>query len=86
MTAPGFSRFRLLVTGRLPEAVAELVADRFEQAAVFDPGVSSDANRTVVCIDGDQASVRALLGLLWDAGQDVSSMCRCQDRPEQGQP
>ncbi len=78
MTPPRSSRYRLLVTGRLPTTVAELLADRFGSAAV----VQVAGSRTVVDIDGDQASLRALLTLLWDVGQDVPSISRCHDMPE----
>ncbi len=78
MTPPRSSRYRLLVTGRLPTTVTELLADRFGSAAVID----GDASRTVIDIDGDQASLRALLMLLWDVGHDVPSISRCRDRVE----
>ena len=72
MTPSRSSRYRLLVTGRLPRTVLDLITDRFGSAAL----IRADGSRTVVDIDGDQASLRALLTLLWDVGQDVASVCR----------
>ena len=72
MTPPRSSRYRLLVTGRLPRTVTELISDRFGPAAL----IRAEGSRTVVDIDGDQASLRALLTLLWDVGHDVASVCR----------
>lgn len=72
------SRYRLLVAGRLPTTVTELLADRFGPAAVVVAG----ARRMVVDVDADQAALRALLTLLWDVGQDIESVSRCGDRPD----
>jgi hypothetical protein len=77
MSSPRISRYRLLVTGRLPKTVTDVVADRFEPAVI-----QAEEGRTVVDVDADQASLRALLTLLWDIGQDVSSVSRCADLPE----
>ncbi len=77
MTPPLSSRYRLSVTGQLPKMVIELVADRFESAAVFNV----DENCTVVDIDGDQAALRALMTLLWDVGHDVRSVSQCGSLP-----
>ncbi len=71
------SRYRLLVTGRLPQTVQELVGDRFGPTAV----VVTDARCTVVDIDADQAALRALLTLLWDVGQEVHSISRSDGHP-----
>jgi hypothetical protein len=59
--------------------VTELVADRFGSSAVFD----ADESSTVVDIDADQATLRALLTLLWDVGHDVRSVSPCGGLPEQ---
>ena len=72
MTPPRFSGYRLEVTGPLPRTVTELVADRFGPAVVIEEGDGG----AVVILDGDQASLRALLTLLWDVGHDVASICR----------
>jgi len=74
------SRYQLLVTGRLPETVKELVGDRFGPSAV----VVTDARCTVVDVDADQAALRALLTLLWDVGHEVQSLSRSDRRPEDG--
>lgn len=79
MTSAFSSRYRLLVTGRLPKMVTDLVADRFGSAAAID----ADEKRTVVDFDGDQAALRALLTLLWDVGHDVRSVTRCGATAEQ---
>ncbi len=78
MPSPRTSRYRLLVTGRLPQSVEGLVGDRFGPTAV----VVTDAGSTVVDIDADQAALRALLTLLWDVGQEVHSISRSERRPE----
>ena len=72
MTPPRSRRYELSVTGRLPTTVRELIADRFGSAVL----IRAEENETVVGIDGDQASLRALLTLLWDVGHDVASVCR----------
>jgi hypothetical protein len=78
MSSRHSSRYQLLVTGRLPETVKELVGDRFGPTAV----VVTDARCTVVDIDADQAALRALLTLLWDVGQEVHSFSRSEGRAE----
>ncbi len=78
MPSPRTSRYRLLVTGRLPQTVQELVGDRFGPGAV----VGTDARCTVVDIDADQSALRALLTLLWDVGHEVHSISRSDRRPE----
>ena len=77
MTPPRSSRYRLLVTGRIPRTVTDLITDRFGSAAL----IRAEESRTVVDIDGDQASLRALLTLLWDVGHDVASVCRSGQVP-----
>ena len=77
MTPPASSRYRLLVTGGLPRTVTDLITDRFGAAAL----IRDEESRTVVDIDGDQASLRALLTLLWDVGHDVASVCRSGPGP-----
>jgi hypothetical protein len=67
-----------LITGRLPQTVTEILADRFGSAAAV---IHADQRRTVVDIDGDQAALRALLTLLWDVGHDVPSISRYKDVP-----
>jgi hypothetical protein len=77
MTPPRISRYRLLVTGRLPKTVTDVVTDRFGPASI-----QADEGITVVDIDADQASLRALLTLLWDIGHDVPSISRRTDLPK----
>ena len=76
MPSPRTSRYRLLVTGRLPETVQELVADRFGPSAVVVTG----RRGTVVDVAADQAALRALLTLLWDVGHEVHSVSRSDGR------
>lgn len=73
MTSRRSGGYRLLITGRLPQTVTEILADRFGSAAAV---IHADQSRTVVDIDGDQAALRALLTLLWDVGHDVPSISR----------
>ena len=77
LPSPRTSRYQLLVTGRLPDTVKELVDDRFGPSAVV-----TDARCTVVDIQADQAALRALLTLLWDVGHEVHSISRADRRPE----
>ncbi len=64
------SSFELALTSALPGTAADVIRDRFGEIAIHQrPG------RTV--LEGwiaDQAAVRALLGLLWDMGCEVSSL------------
>ena len=80
MTSPRSSRYRVLVSGRLSRTVTDILADRFGPAAAV---VEADESRTVVDIDADQASLRALLTLLWDVGHDVPLFARWDDLREQ---
>lgn len=77
MPSPHTSRYRLLVSGRLPTTLAELVAERFGSSTV----ITADSRRTVVDLHADQAALQALLTLLWDVGQEVQSLSRYGDRP-----
>ena len=55
--------------GPLSRALLGLIRTRFDQVSV------PDADGSVLIIeDLDQASVRALLTLLWDAGHEVLSL------------
>jgi hypothetical protein len=78
MTPPRSSRYQLRLTGPLPRTVTELIDERFGPAA----RICVEESRTVVDMDGDQASLRALLTLLWDVGQEVASVCRSGPLPE----
>jgi hypothetical protein len=72
MTPSRPRRYQLLVAGRLPRTVRELITDRFGSAV----RIRAEERQTVLDIDGDQASLRALLTLLWDLGHDVASLRR----------
>jgi hypothetical protein len=61
------SRYHLALRGPIPRSVAELIRVRFG-----DVTIRSDPGRTVLeGLIADQAAVRALLNLVWDAGGDV---------------
>lgn len=63
-------RYEIGLSGRPPRAATELIGSRFGT-----PIVSSDPSTTmVVGTVADQAALRALLTLLWDAGVGVLSM------------
>jgi hypothetical protein len=62
------TRSELTLRGPLSGALRGLIRSRFDQ-------VSMPADRSVLIIeDLDQASMRALLTLLWDAGHEVESL------------
>ena len=71
MNAPA-DRFLLSVKGFVSRAAAELIDDRFGDAA----RVSPEGADTVVALTSDQAGLRSLLGLLWDLGHEVQSVLR----------
>ena len=63
------TRSELALRGPLSSALLQLIRTRFDQVSV------SAADCSVLIIgDLDQASVRALLTLLWDAGHEVRSL------------
>jgi hypothetical protein len=62
--------YRIEVDGRLPAGVRDELHRRFGPVAVHD-----DPGHTVVCAATvDQSGLRALLGLLWDAGLRITAM------------
>jgi hypothetical protein len=64
--------YRILVSGRIPDTLADVIADRFGPV----DGFATDTRRTVVDIVADQAALRALLVLLWDVGHEVQLVHR----------
>lgn len=69
MVGMATTRSELALRGPLPSALLGLIRTRFDQVSM------SAADRSVLIIeDLDQASVRALLNLLWDAGHEVLSL------------
>lgn len=59
--------YHLVLTGPVPEMLAELVRLRFG-----DVTIRRDAGQTVLQgLIADQSAIRALLNLLWDLGSDV---------------
>ena len=63
------TRYELTLRGPIAGSLLDLVRTRFDHVSNPDP------NGTVLIIENlDQASVRALLTLLWDAGHEVLSL------------
>lgn len=63
------TRTELTLRGPISSALLGLIRTRFDQVSI------PAADGSVLIIeDLDQASVRALLTLLWDAGQEVVSL------------
>lgn len=63
------TRCELTLRGPLSHTLLGLIRSRFDQVS------TPDADRSVLIVeDLDQASVRALLTLLWDAGHEVRSL------------
>lgn len=75
MSAQRPGPYRILVTGRVPDTLAEVIADRFGPVDVF----AADTRRTVVDLVADQAALRAVLVLLWDVGHEVQLIHRRAD-------
>jgi hypothetical protein len=63
-----------LVTGRLPDGLVDLIADRFGAAARIT--TAERPTFTVVSLTADQPALRALLTLLWDLGQEIEAVLR----------
>lgn len=74
MKDPGHDQYRLMVTGRLPDGLVGMIADRFGASARIT--TAEKLPFTVVSLTADQAALRALLTLLWDLGQDVEFVLR----------
>jgi hypothetical protein len=69
MVGMATTRSELALRGPLSSALSGLIRTRFDRVS------TSAADRSVLIIeDLDQASVRALLTLLWDAGHEVLSL------------
>ncbi|MCW0212003.1 MAG: hypothetical protein OJJ54_01455 [Pseudonocardia sp.] len=67
--------------GPLAHGVLGVIRTRFDHVSA--PG--EDAS--VLIVDGvDEASVRALLTLLWDTGHELLSMTSSRPPPEEGRP
>ena len=63
-------KFRLVVSGRLPQTTVKLLQTRF---GVVDLVAGRDST-TVIGIVDDQPALRALLSLIWDTGGSVLSL------------
>ncbi len=62
-------RSELTLCGPLSSTLRGLIRSRFDQVSM------SPADRSVLIVEGlDEASVRALLTLLWDAGHEIRSL------------
>jgi hypothetical protein len=64
------SRFRVHVTGRLPQALTEEIGIRFGEVAMREQPDSTVLSGRVA----DQAALRSLLTLIWDTGCAVLSV------------
>lgn len=64
------TRYRLRLSGPLPQTTAELLRSRFHVAELVTGRASTTVTGTVV----DQPALRALLGLVWDTGSTVVSL------------
>ena len=69
------TRYRLSVTGPVSRRLLETIAHRFGAVAV---GRNGD-DTVLDAVLADQASLRALLTLLWDAGHDVRDVSLTTD-------
>ena len=69
--SPSAGRFEITLEGPCPQSLRDLLGTRYDVHPA-DP-VSSG---TLIINDLDQASLRAILSLLWDAGLDVISASR----------
>jgi hypothetical protein len=65
--------YRLVVAGRLPRTVTELIESRFGSAA----SIGRSGPDSAVDLTADQPAVRALLTLLWDLGHDLVAIRKC---------
>jgi hypothetical protein len=62
-------RSALTLRGPLPHTLLDLIHARFDRVSTSD-----DDGAVLIVEDLDQASVRALLTLLWDSGHEVLSL------------
>ena len=72
MTSPAVC-YHLVVAGRLSRLLMDTVDDRFGAAASMRPS----GGDTVVVLTADQASLRALVTLLWDVGHELRAVSAC---------
>jgi hypothetical protein len=64
------SRFEVHMTGRLPQALTEVIGTRFGRVAMREQPKSTVLSGNVA----DQAALRSLLGLIWDTGGSILSV------------
>jgi hypothetical protein len=79
MTLPA-ACYHLIVAGRLSRLLMDTIDDRFGAAASTRPS----GGDTVVVLAADQASLRALLTLLWDVGHELRVVSACTRDPDRG--
>jgi hypothetical protein len=60
-------RYHLALAGPVPASVVEAIGARFGQVTIRSPAGPARLDGVIV----DQAAVRALLNLVWDAGGEV---------------
>jgi hypothetical protein len=72
------TRYELRVRGSLAHTVLDVIRARFDRVG------ASDADGSALIIENvDQATVRALLTLLWDTGHEVLSLTPLPGRPDE---
>jgi hypothetical protein len=74
MSVMATTRRELTLSRPVSHALLELIRSRFDDVS---PTAADDS---VLIIDLDQAAVRALLTLLWDAGHEVLSLTPLKGR------
>ena len=73
--ASSSDRYRLIVSGPIARAAADVIEARFGVAAA----IHALGDDTAVDLTADQPSLRALVTLLWDLGHELVAILRFPD-------